>query len=136
MPDLPAADEELLRRAMRQIYAEKRSEKVTATHSKYVFSDRIEPGKVLHVKNCFAHAPERSLSDVIWMGIRNGGQDILVRARGGAIAKEGMSALRDFFVGEGDQVFAYFPDAADTHTIELHVIGVLMPLDEWRQMRE
>lgn len=121
---------------MKRVYAEKWSKTAETAPEKYVLSDRIKPGTILHVHNCYAHAPERETSDIIHLGVRNGGQDILVRARGGAIAKEGMSALNDFFVGEGDQVFAYFPDAYDTHTIELHVIGVLMSLDVWRQMRE
>ena len=118
------------------VYAEKWSETVDASHSRYVFSDKIKPGYMLHVHNCFAHAPERAANDIIHLGIRNGGQDILVRGRGGAVAKEGMSALNDFFVGEGDQVYGYFPDSDNTDTIELHVIGVIMTLDVWRQMRE
>jgi len=119
---------------MKTVYARKWSESVDASHSKYVFSERINPGHVLHVHNCYAHAPEREVSDITRIGVRNGGQDIFVRVRGGAIAKEGMSALRDFFVGEGDQVFAYFPDSDNTDTIELHVIGILYSLDEWRKM--
>jgi len=121
---------------MKQIYCEKWSETVDASHSKYIFSDRVKTGHVLHVHNCFAHAPEREVNDISWLGVRNGGQDILVRARGGAVAKEGMSALRDFYVGEGDQVFAYFPDSDNTDTIELHVIGIMFTLDEWRKIPE
>ena len=121
---------------MKQIYCEKWSETVETSHSKYVFSDRVRPGHVLHVHNCYAHAPEREVADITWLGVRNGGQDILVRARGGAVAKEGMSALRDFYVGEGDQVFAYFPDSDNTDTIELHVIGIMFTLDEWRKIPE
>jgi len=121
---------------MKQVYVRKWSETVEAGHSKYVFSEKIRPGHVLHVHNCFAHAPERGVNDIIWLGIRNGGEDILVRARGGKIEKEGMSALRDFYVGEGDQVFAYFPDSENTNTIELHVIGILYPLEEWRTLNK
>lgn len=120
---------------MGQIYTEKWSETVDASHSKYVFSDRVDTGTVLHVKNCFAHAPERSANDIVQMGIQNGGTKVIVRARKWNIAGEGVSALNDFYVGEGDQVYAYFPDSIATHTIELHVIGVVMTLDEWRQMR-
>lgn len=119
---------------MKIVYAEKWSETVNSSHSKYIFSKRIPPGNMLHVHNCYAHAPEREVSDIIWIGVRNGGQDILVRARGGAATKEGMCSLNSFFVGEGDQVFAYFPDADNTDTIELHVIGVLYSLDEWRKI--
>ncbi|MBA7494447.1 hypothetical protein ES702_05023 [subsurface metagenome] len=121
---------------MRRVYIEKWSETVDAAHSKYVFSDRVDPGYVLHVHSCYAHAPQRAANAIIWLGVRDGVKDVLVRARGGAIAKEGMSALRDFFVGEGDQVFAHFPDSVGGNTIELHVIGCLISLDEWREKGE
>ena len=118
------------------IYAQKWSEVVTASHSRYIFSERVSPGYVLHVHNCYAHAPEREVGDIIDIGVRNGGEDILIRSRGGAVAKEGMSSLRDFFVGEGDQVFAYFPDSDVGDTISLHVVGILYSLDEWRAIKE
>lgn len=121
---------------MRRVYIEKWSETVVAGHSKYVFSDRVDPGHILHAHNCFAHAPERETNDIIQIGVRDGGRDILLRSRAGAIAKEGMSSLTDFFVGEGDQIFAYFPDADETDTIELHVVGCLLSVDEYREKGE
>lgn len=121
---------------MRLMYIRSWRETLTAGHSGYVLSERIDPGMVLHVQNCYAHAPERAVSDITWLGVRSGGQDVLVRARGGAVAKEGMSAINDFFVGEGDQVFAAFPDAEEDDTGELHVIGVLYDLESWRAFGE
>jgi len=117
---------------MALLYSERWSETVDASHSKYVFSDRVRAGHVLHVHTCFAHAPEREANDIIKLGVRNGSADVLVRARGGAIAKEGLSALRDFSVGEHDRVFAYFPDSDNGDTIELHINGCLKTLEEWR----
>lgn len=117
---------------MALLYAERWSETVDASHSKYVFSDRVKSGHVLHVNTCFCHAPERDANDIIKLGVRNGGTDILIRSRAGAIAKEGMSSLRDFNVGEHDRVFAYFPDAENDDTIELHIAGCLRTLEEWR----
>lgn len=121
---------------MRQVYIDSWSVLFTAGHSGYVFSDTVRPGMVLHVQNCYAHAPERDTSEIVQMGVRNGSKDVLVRARGGAIAKEGMSSLNDFLVGEGDQVFAYFPSAEAEDTIELHIIGVLYDLKSWRTFGE
>jgi len=121
---------------MRRIYIDKWCETPATAPSLYVFSDRVDPGFVLHVHSCHAHAPERAASEIIWLGVRNGVKDVLIMARGGAIAKEGMSALRDFFVGEGDQIFAYFPSATGTEAIELHVVGCLISLDEWREKGE
>jgi len=121
---------------MRRMYIDSWSEKLIAGHSGYVFSERVRTGEVLHVQNCYAHAPQRGVNDIIWLGVRNGSKDVLVRARGGKIEKEGMSALNDFLVGEGDQVFAYFPDAEDDDTGELHIIGVLYDLKSWRTFGE
>lgn len=118
---------------MRQLYINKWSEKIGADHSKYILSDAIKAGQVLHVHNCYAHAPERAATEIIWLGVRNGIGDVLVRARAAGTTAEGMSARRDFFVGEGDQIFAYFPSAESGDTLELHVVGCLIDLDSWRQ---
>lgn len=117
---------------MRRIYIEKWCDVLTATHSRYVFSDTVDAGWILHVHNCYAHAPERKINDIIWLGVRLGGKDVLIRSRGGSKEKEGMSALRDFFVGELNQIFAYFQDAAVGDSIELHVVGCLIPLADFR----
>jgi len=118
---------------MRRIYIEKWCETANSAPTLYVFSDPIPAGYVLHVHTCYAHAPERDQNELIWLGVRNGGVDVLVRARAAGIAAEGMSARRDFFVGEHDQIFAYFPSAVTTDKIELHVIGCMIPLDEFRE---
>jgi len=117
---------------MSQIYAEKWSEVVETGHSKHVFSDRIKTGHVLHVQNCFAYTAEIEVNDIVHIKVRSGGTDIAVRVRGSEARNKGLSSLNEFFVGEGDQVFAYFPDADNTDTIELHVIGELFRLEEWR----
>jgi len=118
---------------MRQLYLNKWSAKIDADHSKYIFADRVKPGFVLHVHNCFAHAPERAANEIIRLGVRNGAFDVLIRVRAAGIAAEGMSARRDFFVGEGDQVFAYFPSAEADDTLELHIVGCLVDLSSWRE---
>lgn len=118
---------------MAQVHVERWTKIVSAALNKYVLSDRVKPGYVLHVKNCYAYAPEISPNDTVRIGVRNGGTDIYVRVRGTETKNTGLSALNDFFVGEGDAAFAYFPSAIEGETIELHVIGVLYRLEEWRQ---
>lgn len=120
----------------RYMYLECWSETVTAGHSKRVYSDRVPAGYVLHVMNCYAHVPERIQGDLVWIGVESGGKDCLVRSRGGDKAKEGMSALQPFLAGEGDRVFAYFPDADETDTVALHVNGFMIPTKEWRDLTE
>jgi hypothetical protein len=117
---------------MSQIYIEKWSEVIDSDHLKYVFSDRIRTGSVLHVYNCFAYSAERDANETVQIGVLNGGTNVLVRSRAGSAAKEGVSALNHFLVGEGDQVYAYFPSADNEDTIELHIIGELFSLEEWR----
>lgn len=121
---------------MRQLYIKKWCETAITAPSLYVFSDRIKPGWILHVHNCYAHAPERAANEIVMLGIRNGEGDVLIRVRAAGIAAEGMSSRRDFFVGEGDQIFAYFPSAAGGDVIELHVVGCLISLDDFREKGE
>lgn len=121
---------------MRRVYIKKWCETANSAPTLYVFSERIPPGQILHVHTCYAHVPDRDATELIFLGVRNGGVDVFLRVRGPAAAAEGMSARRDFFVGEGDQVFAYFPSATGTDKIELHVIGCLIPLAEWRMTGE
>lgn len=117
----------------RYMYIEKWTEIVIVGHSLRVYSDRVPAGHVLHVMSCYAHAPEREVNDITWIGVETGGADVLIRARGGAVVKDGMSALNPFLAGEGDRVFAYFPDADATDTIGLHINGFMVPTSEWRE---
>lgn len=118
---------------MRTVYCQKWGRTVAATDDRYVKSDRIKPGYVLHVMSCFVHAPERAAGDVLRLCVRSGGQDVCIRNRAANLAKTGMSTLNPFLVGEGDQVLAYFPDADQGDTIELCINGFLMPIAEWRE---
>jgi hypothetical protein len=118
---------------MRIVFCQKWGRTVAATDDRYVKSDRIRPGYVLHVMSCFAHAPEREALDVLKLCVRSGGQDVCIRSRAANLAKTGMSALNSFLVGEGDQVMAYFPDSDTGDTIELCINGFLIPIVEWRE---
>ena len=117
---------------MRTVYCESWGRKVAAVDDRYVLSDRVKTGHVLHVLTCFAGAPEREANDVIAIGIRSGGKDICLRHRAGSLAKNGMSTLNEFLVGEGDQILAYFPDSDTGDEIYLCVNGFLVPANEWR----
>ena len=117
---------------MSQIYAEKWSEVIETGHTKHVLTDRVKTGLILHVKNCFAYSAEVTVNEKVFIGVRNGGIDVYVRVRATESKNTGLSALNDFLVGEGDQVFAYFPSANNADTIELNIIGELFRLEEWR----
>lgn len=118
---------------MRTIYCEKFGRLVAAVDDLRVESRRVSPGHVLHVLNCYAHTPENAKADIIQIGVKTGGNDVIIRCRATLAAKHGLSALNGFLVGEGDFVFASFADADAGHTIELHINGILMTLDDWRK---
>lgn len=121
---------------MRQIYSRSFTVTFSSGDSGFVFSEKIDPGYILHVHTCFAYAPQREANDDIVIGIRNGGQDMILQAQATLAVQLGSSVPTGFFVGEGDQVFAYFPDADDTNKIGIHLNGVLMPLKDWEEMAE
>lgn len=118
---------------MRQLYMRGWNLLFATGDSGYVYSERVEPGWILHVHNAFCYAPERDASDNIVLGILHGGERIIVRAQSALAAQRGMESVRDFMLSEGDVVFAYFPDAEDGDTLGLHLIGELMPVADWRK---
>lgn len=121
---------------MRQIYSRAFTVTFTTGDSAYVFTEKIDPGQILHVHACFAYAPEREANDNIIIGVRNGGQDIILVAVATLAAQRGANTPTDFFIGEGDQLYAYFPNVDNTDSIGIHVNGVIMSRKEWEAMPE
>jgi len=119
---------------MKQIYIEKTAVTFSTGDSGYIYGERIRPGHVLRVDICCAYAPEREASDDVKIGVENGGDKVLIKAVAPLAAQGGVTSDTPFYVGEGDRAFAYFPDADDTDTLELHIIGQLMTLNDWRKM--
>lgn len=118
---------------MRQIYSRSTTITFRAGDSGYVLGERVDPGYVLHVRTCFAHAPQREANDNVIIGIRHGGQDVILFAVAPGALQRGVEIGTRFFAGEGDQVFAYFPDADDGDTIGLNINGTLVPLVVWEK---
>jgi hypothetical protein len=118
---------------MRQLYSRSFTVTWATGDSGYVFSDRIDSGFVLHVKTCFAYAPEREANDDIVIGVRNGGQDIILQAQATLAVQLGSSVPGEFYVGEGDQIYAYFPDADNGDSIGLHINGAIYPRVDWEK---
>lgn|GEM_PF-2463938 len=118
---------------MRQIYDRSFTVTWVTGDSGYVFADRIDPGYVLHVHSCTAYSSNREANDDVIIGIRNGGQDIILTAQAPLAAQRGVDTPTGFFVGESDQVFAYFQDADNGDSIGIHINGVLVPLKDWEK---
>jgi len=121
---------------MKQIYSRSFTVTFSTGDSGYVYAEKISPGMVLRVETCFAYAPERVASDNIILGIKDGAENIIIRASAPLAAQKGIANDNSFWLGEGDQLFAYFPDADDTDQLGIHVIGVLNTLEEWRKIME
>ena len=121
---------------MKQIYARSFTVTFSTGDSGYVYAEKIAPGMVLRVETCFAYAPEREASEEIILGIKDGAEKIIIRAAAPLATQKGIANDNPFSMGEGDQLFAYFPNAEDADQLAIHVIGVLYTLDEWRKIRE
>jgi hypothetical protein len=121
---------------MRQIYSRSFTVTFTTGDSGYVFAEKIDPGFILHVHSCCAYSPQRELSDDVIIGIRNGGEDVVLTGQAPLAAQRSVDVPNPFFVGEGDQVFAYFPDVDNGDSIGIHINGVLLTLSEWARFWE
>lgn len=107
--------------------------KVALGESARVYSDRIKPGLILKVHCCYAYVPERAQGDLTIILIEVGGREIVVRARAEDLRQRGVSSYRPFLVGENNRIIAYAPDAVEGDTIQLNVIGEMIPLKKWRK---
>ena len=101
-----------------------------------IIGETVDPGWVLHVHSCFAYAPEREANDDIIVGVRTGGQDLILMAQATAAAQKGSAVAYGFYLGEGQALFADFPDVDNGDEIGLHVSGVLMRLKDWETGEE
>jgi len=116
---------------MRQIYTRSFTVTFLTGDSGYVFSENIKSGHVLHVHSCCAYSSAREASDDVIIGIRELAGDFMLTAQAPLAAQRGVDVPKDFFVGEGDRVFAYFPDADNTDVLELHINGEFMTREDY-----
>lgn len=119
---------------MRQVYSRSFAVTFATGDSGYVLADRVKPGHILHVLSCLAYSPQREASDDVVIGIRDPAGDIILAAEAPLAAQMGVAAPNEFLVGEGDRVFAYFPDCDNTDSLQIHLNGILYPLNEWNQL--
>ncbi len=90
----------------------------------------------MHVKSCVGYSALRDASDDVVLGYTDGGEKVIVTAMATLAAQMGIAATSDFYVGEGDRVFAYFPDVENGDTIELHINGTLLPIEDFEKGME
>jgi hypothetical protein len=121
---------------MRQILSRRYAVTWTTGASAYVYSDQVPPGYVVHVKSCVAYSELRDASDDVVIGYTDGGEKIIVTAMATLAAQFGIAAQNDFYVGEGDKVFAYFPDVENNDVIELHINGMLLTVADFEKGME
>lgn len=121
---------------MRQVLTRKYSATFSTGGSTYVYSEQIPPGYVVHVKSCVAYCSTREASDDVLIGFTDAGREIFIAAMATLAAQCGIQALTDFYVGEGDKIFASWPDADDTDVLELHINGTLLPIADFEKGME
>jgi len=118
---------------VRYIYKNQWTETVVTGHSKKVFSDPVKPGWLLEVHYCYFHVPDSAKGDVLSLYLEAGGIDLVLRSRARDAAKQGMSALRPFCIGEHRRVYGHAPDANNNDHLCLSLCGALYELKKWRK---
>lgn len=118
---------------MRQVFSRRYAATYATGGSKYCYSEQVPPGYVVHVKTCVAYCSEREASDDVIIGILDAGQEIYLTATATLAAQRGVSVNSDFFLGEGDKAFGYWPDVDDGDILELHINGTLLTLEDFQK---
>jgi len=118
---------------VRYLYQRHWTEKITQAHDRRIYSERVKPGWILAVHYCYLHLPEAKANDVATIFIDIGGEELVLRSRARDAAKQGMSALRPFHVGEHRRVIGHAPDADSGNTISLSLCGEMIPLRKWKR---
>ena len=118
---------------LRYLYQQQWTETIVDGHDKRVWSERVKPGWLLEVHTCYLHAPESAKGDVLHLHVERGGQDLVLRSRARDAAKQGMSAMVPFHIGEHQRISGHAPDADNGDEITLNVCGAMIPLKKWRK---
>jgi len=120
---------------MRYLYQNHWMETITANHNREVRSESVKPGWILHVHSCYLHIPESAINDVATIFLVHGAQRHVLRSRARDRAKQGMSALLPFHIGEHQYIIGYAPQADVGDTITLGICGEMLLLKRWKKGR-
>lgn len=118
---------------MRYLYQNHWTETITVGHSLEVASDRVKAGWLLRVHTCYFHLPNAAKGDVATIFLEHGAQRHVLRSRARDNAKQGMSAILPFHVGEHQRVIGYAPDASVGDVITLGLCGEMVKLRAWKK---
>lgn len=118
---------------MRLEYQHKATETISGTAGGRVYGERVKPGWILKVLTCYLHMPNAKIADVATLVVDNGSEELEIRSRARDAAKQGMSALNPFYVGEYQRVIGSTDKSVDGDQICLTVIGEMIPLKKWRK---
>ncbi|MBA7493985.1 hypothetical protein ES702_04551 [subsurface metagenome] len=118
---------------MRLEYQFRATEYWTDDHDKRVYGERVKPGWILKVLTCFLHLPDSEMNDVAFLLVDDGGRELEIRSRARDKAKQGMSALNPFYVGEYQRIIGQTSRFEENEHMCLTVIGEMIPLNKWRK---
>lgn len=116
---------------MRYLYQRHWTEIVDSGHSLEVWSEPVKPGKILHVHSCYLHLPDSHRNDVATIYLVHGAQRHVLRSRARDQAKQGMSVVLPFHVGEHQRIIGYAPQADVGDEMTLGICGEMLDLKKW-----
>lgn len=118
---------------MRLEYQHRTTVTISGTEGGRIYGERVKPGYILKVLTCFLHVPNAKIADVVEILIEHGDDVLEIRSRARDAAKQGMSALNPFYVGEYQRIIGQTLKSTDGDHICLTVIGEMIPLKKWRK---
>jgi len=114
-------------------YSHRAREIITADHDRRVYGERVKPGWILKVLTCFLHMPDSKSGHIANILVDSRTLPLEIRSRARDAAKQGMSTLNPFYVGEYERVVGHSPNSVLNDEICLTVIGEMIPLKKWRK---
>jgi len=116
---------------MRQPYLKHITRVEAATPTYYTYDERVDPGKILVIRNLCASWSDMATTESAQFFIKTGQGNIFLRddlpsVTGGKPRWSGQA-----FVGEGQQIGVYTPDSAASDVIYFDIVGELWDLKDW-----
>lgn len=120
----------------RKLYSKTVSLVTVTSGSRYVYGEKVPPGKIVHVLSMCVNPSSSDTNDMLELGVKRGSEHVALTSKAITTANDGMNIITPFIAGEGDMFYVYAPDANDSVTIVLAVNGIQYDVDDWEKLSE
>lgn len=120
---------------MRQVYIEEIKNKAASASDDYIYSGKVEAGKVLEVKHISLRWSDIGANEETLFFVEDSGRKIYI-AEVEPLANNGCTHIKvDISIGEGDRVGGYNSAITTDDVVILGVFGELWDLKDWQKSK-